>query len=619
MKNIFKIGLSLMLVFIVGCDKDEFAELNSNPSAIAKPSLSYSVATAVEQMYKEDYTTWFYNKFKYEFPWGQLTGSGTGNSEGFVTMGATGTQSNNFYLGVFPNTRDVRAQIDNLPADQQEKYQAIRSLTFAIQIQTAMTITDDYGSMVYSEAALAAYTTPALITPKFDTQEELFTIWLGELDEAIIGLSKEGQVDLVGQDLIYGGDYAKWAKFCNLLKLKIAARLVNADRAKAIAIAEEVANSDAGYMTSLSDDFIYHRGIKYYGTGNGTQPGGAGKNVIDFLIGNKDPRVRFLFTKNSFNGEIVQGFIDNDKALPPYVAANVVLDADGDFEGWAGAGEPWVRYYGAPLSPDAQFDDVYDAYFKQSELNQLMIGSNEKRYSSTSRYSERITRTKMNVTYPTLPGGRILELKDIYPAMKVVLGSSAETNLYLAEFSLLGATLPSSAQEFLNEGVRLSVERMNDLAKNNGDPYYEGDPVYEDDVMEAAGATKLRSGEIDALLAQPALNLATDGLEKVYIQQYLNFAATPGDFFTTVRRSGIPKTGSAILPREAFMSGGFELTVPRRFSIGTPTADYKNYANQKAAIDAQGFTTGTNDPEILNAERLWFDMNNPVFGAGPKN
>jgi len=620
MKNIFKLSLILLTVFITSCDKDEFAELNSKPSELSKAELRYSVTRSVEKMFENDYTIWFYNNFDYAFPWGQLTGVGTGNDEQFVTMGPSGSQSRGLYLGVIPNTLDIRNTIDNLlDAETATTMQAMRAMTYAIQIQPAITITDNTGSMVYSEAGMAAYTTPVLLTPKFETQAELFDIWLGELDEAIIGLTKENQFNIGSNDVIYGGDYVKWAKFCNLLKLKIAARLVNTDRSKAIAIAEEVAASSVGYMSDISDDFIYKRDIQYFGTGNGTQPGGAGKNVIDFLVANKDPRVRFLFTKNSFNAEVVQQFITEGVNLPPYVAANVTLDGNGDFLEWAGAGEPWVRYYGAPLSPDAENDTDNDIYFRQAILNKVVIGGTEKTYGSTSNYSERLTRTEMNFTFPTKIG-RLLEVKDNYPGLNVILGSAAETNLYLAEFKMLGANLPGSAQDYFNQGVRLSVERLDALAKNNGDPYYNGDPVYAaEDNNQLAGATMLVAGEIDDLLAMPSCDLSVDGLEKIYIQQYINFAGTPGDFFTTVRRSGIPKTGSTIFPREPFLASGTELTVPRRFVVAAASTGSKNYENEKIAVEEQGFTGGSNDPTILNTERLWFDITNPSYGAGPKN
>lgn len=611
------IYLVLLLTFIVGCDKDKFADINTDPSTLSEPDLRYSLTKAIEQAYNDDYTIWFYDNFDYLFPWSQLTATGLGNGEKFNDMGPTGGQ--NIYSSLLPNARDIRHRVDKMSDEEKQSRQALKAITFPIVIQAAITVTDKYGSMVYNEAAMAPYTSPALLTPKYDTQEELFDTWLKELDEAIKGLTAEKQFQVGAQDVIYGGNYQKWGKYCNLLKLRIAARLLNKDKSKALKIAEQVANSSVGYLDNLGDDFLYRRDIKYYGTGNGTQPGAAAKNVVDFLVKNKDPRVRFIYTKNSFNAEIVQAFIDAGKELPPYVKQYVNVDDSNKFAGWKSPGEPWVRYFGVPLSPDAQLSSEYDSYFKQSELNKIRVGNVEKIYASTSNYSEYITRTRMNYTYPTKPGGRLIELKDNHPAVKVILGTSAEANLYLAEFKLLGANLPKSAQDYFSKGVRLSVERMDALAKNNREPYYSSDPVYKETAMSEKASTKLKSGEVDALVAQSDYDLSNDGLEKVYIQQYINFAVTPGgDIWTLVRRSGIPKTNSSYLKRDSFLAGGTELVVPRRFQIGTPTADSKNFENQKKAYQNQGFTTGTSDPSTLNSERLWFDVPNPNYGNGPK-
>jgi hypothetical protein len=159
---------------------------------------------------------------------------------------------------------------------------------------------------------------------------------------------------------------------------------------------------------------------------------------------------------------------------------------------------------------------------------------------------------------------------------------------------------------------------MDALAKNNQMPYYNGDPVYTNVDEAEAAATKLRAGEITALLAQPIANLATDGLEKVYIQQYINYMNTPSDIWTTVRRSGVPKAGSAYLAWEKFTSAGAEMTIPRRFVIATPGADDINYANKMAAITEQGITPAVLDAIKLNTERFWFDKQNPQYGMGPK-
>ena len=426
MKTTYKLILVLIFSLMIGCDKYDFAEINTNPSTLSEPDLRYSMTKAIEQMYGNDYTIWFYNNFQYVYPWVQVGTMQGGNGADFNLMGPTGGQG--IYGSLIPQTMDVRMRIEDMPADEKATYEAMRSMTFPIQIATALTITDNTGSLTYTEAGLAPYTNPPLLTPVVDNQETLFNTWLTELDGAIAGLAAADQFAIGKQDRIYDGDYARWAKFCNLLKLKIAARLINEDRARAIQIAEEVASSTAGYMDDLSDDFVYKRGILYYGTGNGMWIGYGSKNLLDFLLTNKDPRLRFIFEKNDFNGEIVQAFIDEAKALPPYIDPLVDYDVSGDFAGWLGDGEPWVRYHGAPLSPDATQDPLNSIYFNQSATNTI----ESKTYFATSEYSEKLTRTRYRYTYPTKPGGRVLELKVNEPPHNVVLGSSSETNLYLA-------------------------------------------------------------------------------------------------------------------------------------------------------------------------------------------
>lgn len=616
MKNKHIIIFALILLMVWGCDRDQFAELNTNPSTISEPDLRYSAAKAIEQMYSEDYLTFFYNNFQYIMPWTQATLKQGGNTTDFLEMGPAG--GHNIYSSLIPQAMDIRYRIDNMKEEEKAIYQSIYAITYPMVILPAMTRADVTGSMVYTQAGQAPYTNPPLLTPVLDNESTLYNTWLTELNKALTTLtSAKNQFSMGNQDIIYKGDYTKWAKLCNLLKLRIAARLVNKDKAKALSIAAEVAASTAGYMDNLNDDFVYNRGIKYYGTGNGMWIGFAGKNVAEFLVANKDPRVRFIFEKNSFNAEVVQAFLDNGKTLPPYVAAKANIE-NNKFVSWKAPGEPWVRYYGAPVSPDARLATSNDIYFNQDVLYKLTVGSVSKNYTATSLYSEKMVRTSYDFTYPTKPGGRVIQLKDNDPGLNVLLGSAAETNLYLAEFKLLGANLPKSAQEYFNQGVTLSIQRMDALAKNNQMPYYESDPVYTDAAAAAEAATKLRAGEITSLLAQPAYSLATDGLEKVYIQQYIHFMGTPHDLWTTVRRSGVPKKGSAYLPWENVTGSGVELKIPRRFVISTPTEDDINYANKKAAVTEMGVTTGTNNPTTLSNERLWFDKENPNYGAGPK-
>jgi len=424
------------------------------------------------------------------------------------------------------------------------------------------------------------------------------------------------QFSLGNQDLIYKGNYEKWTKFCNLLKLRIAARLVNANRAKAISIAEEVGNSM--YMDELGDDCLYNGGVNYRGTGNGFGGGWigyAGNNLVEFLKTNRDPRLRFIFRKNNFNPEVIDAVIGTNglDGLPVKVKESINLTTEGTFDSWKeGFEEPWGRYWGVPLSTEATTDDEY---FQQGNKFFALKpeGGGKKTYSWTSVLEEKNRRTTMTYTYPTKPGGAVLQTLGNVVPMYVILGSAAETNLYLAEFKLLGASLSKSANEYLQHGVSLSIQRMDDMAAAHENPYYAEDPALAD---PAEGAAKLKEGEIADLLLQEAYQLnGTDDLEKVYIQQYVHNINTPDNLWTTVRRSGIPKIGSAYFAWEDFKVSD----IPRRVVVHEPDPNDLMYDIVKAHQSAAGLTPNNNTPGVLNSERLWFDKNNPNYGAGPNN
>jgi len=96
--------------------------------------------------------------------------------------------------------------------------------------------------MVYSEAIDARY--GGNLTPKFDTQKELFDLWIQQLDESInvLTTASSDQVKLGNQDFMFKGDWELWARYANSLKLRIAARLEVADNAKMKTVLTSIVN-----------------------------------------------------------------------------------------------------------------------------------------------------------------------------------------------------------------------------------------------------------------------------------------------------------------------------------------------------------------------------------------
>ena len=188
--------------------------------------------------------------------------------------------------------------------DEKVKYEYIAYLCNPMLVYLGLEDSDMYGSRQYSEAEMARY--GGTLTPKYDTQEELFELWLKQLDETINYLRENNPQDVLGaQDFIYRGKLDKWAKLANSLKLRIAARLINKDKARAIAIVNEAAQNPAGLILTLDDDFVFNKGKRDNNWNNDISVGAGTKQLIDFMVSNRDPRLFYFFQKNDYNLSLI--------------------------------------------------------------------------------------------------------------------------------------------------------------------------------------------------------------------------------------------------------------------------------------------------------------------------
>lgn len=607
---------------------DDFSEINAAQDDITNPNLRYLFTQCLYEFEPMDYAAWFYDIPRMA-TWGQCTGSTSGNSSQFnliTEQGSIGYAVND----VLRYANDLRYHISQLPENEKAQYEYLGYLCYPLQVFLGMNDSDMFGSRQYSEAEQARYTNPPIFKPKYDTQEELIDIWLKELDQTLDYLASHPDLsDILGtQDFIYNGNLDKWAKFTNSLKLKIAARLINHDRQRAIRIVNEVTASPFGIMNSSDDDFVYNRG-RYDNHWNNNFPDAAPNEVLmNFMKANKDTRLLSAFEKNEFNGPVMQAFLDQGKEIPPFIAQEANFSADGKtFLSWKTkeeggiGGEPWVRYYGIPMEIDANNNQKYQWLFDPSGLLlQLKTSAGGTRnYLSFSLRNQELVKGIYDFTYPDAP--------DVTPDKDVlntpwygIYFSSAEVNLLLAEFNLLGANTPSSAQQHLTDGCRQSAWMFDHAAELNQVPYYSRTCV--NDPLDKT--IKITEAMVDEMLDNDAFKLDGDkasNLEKVYIQQYIHYILNPIDQFVNVRRTGVPMKGSELLPWQEFSKViDYSTLLPRRLRTPEPAPTDLLRDITIAAYEAQGFTYGTdsNNPSILNTERVTYDKENPQFGAGPK-
>ena len=623
MKNI-SIMASLLLagssLLMTGC-QDDFAEVNVDPSSVTKGNVGYLFSQGVLEFEPSDYTYWFYNANQI-YNWMQIMVP-IESVTSTIFEGGTSTSSSIRVLKYLNEIKYVRSEMTPEESAAYAQYEAAMNV---LCVYMGIFDSDFIGDIPYTEAAQVLH--GGTLTPKYDRIADLYDLWLTQLDENIntFMTAEKQEFDPV-QDPVFGGQAAKWGKLANSLKLKIAARLISQDRARALQIAEEVANASCGYINSEADDFLFNKATNntsnndyVYHWSNGILQSSAGsQSIIDLMVNNLDPRVRFIFQKNDWNSKVVQLFFDAKRQddVPSYIMdkINYTVGTDGTykFESWKAPGEPWVRYHGLPLAFNAgQQAGIYGDWFNYS-INCKY--DDNYTYKPFSMFQTEQVYGRIDFTLPVASGDAVIQDVDDMPWYGMYL-TTAEVNLYLAEFKLLGANLPQTASEYFNTALRASVEEYDRLASLNRIPYY--GTTYNYDPNEKV--IDLQEGEIETMMSHEAYQLTgnnAEDLEKVYVQQTLHFLMSPIDAWVTCRRAGIPKIGSKIWDRTDYSANGLPITeVPRRTVLSAPSPTDLMYDILMNAYETQGFSIGSADG-VLNSERVWQDQGAPQYGEGP--
>lgn len=574
-KGIYKmLSVVLLTILLVNCT-DRFAETNKNPGEVTDPDLTHLFTNALYNSAGDEYLQWFYNNSVYFWRYAQMT----------VARGGTGSDFNNVAaLGGVPlyrvmiDMKEIRNRIDNMDAENKAVYQAFRAVTFIPVIELAIRESDWQGSIVYSEAIDARY--GGNLTPKYDSQQELFDIWLKELDDAISVLTSADakQVQLGNQDFMYLSDWESWARYANSLKLRIAARLEKADNAKMKQVLSSIVGKKGTdgqilLITEIDQQAVWAPSASEMGPGGTNslwiENYAPSKNYSKFMRNNSDPRLRICFRTNSLDDAAITALEATAGVSVPKFAKKPV-------------NEPWDRLVGAPVAPDSS--GIVD-YFGAT-----LIDAAGENYSRLPYVDYNFIKPKQDDR-----AGEYLNY---------ILGAP-EVCLYLAEFIEKGYVSGiGTAKDWYEKGVSLSVQNYDHRAAKAQISDY---------------ATRaLADNEIDALLAKDNVKyIAGDSknVEKIILQEMVNLFDNPYQCVSVARRTGYPKKGSTIWAWEPYTVSGAELKLPRRFPVTTPTIE-NNKANWQAAISAQGFTPDNNMGEVLNAERVWWDKTAPDYGMG---
>ncbi len=241
MKKIIFFFLAIVLI-TTSCTKD-FADLNTNPTAVTKVPTSNLLTGAIQDLIGinsglgSNKTFMLYTQF-----WSQR--EETGRSR----YGDIQRDWSAWYLRGMPELYNIielntgANKADYVGYGSNNNQVAVAKIMRAWAFQN---ITDAWGNVPYSDVGK-----PEIAFPKYDEQSEIYPKLLAELKEAnsLIDVNALG----VKGDLLFDGDMAKWKKFANSLRARIAMRMskVNPSLAKS----ELVAALSDGVIESNDDN-----------------------------------------------------------------------------------------------------------------------------------------------------------------------------------------------------------------------------------------------------------------------------------------------------------------------------------------------------------------------------
>lgn len=243
------------LLFAVSCT-DNFEDINSNPNGATDALLEQDFNNI-----KSLFTPMFNNVLVFNPEWlyqvqqglqGDVWSGymatptpfrgGTNNTTYDLVDGWNGFAWGAAYGNVMANALKVEQRAKG-------KYDQFYAWSLIIKVEAMHRVTDTYGPIVYSKFG----TTDPIIA--YDSQEEVYNAMFKDLDFAVADLTTRANANeasrFVGTDIsTYNGDYKKWVKFANSLRLRLAMRIVKKNPTLAKTEAEKAINHPLGVMTT---------------------------------------------------------------------------------------------------------------------------------------------------------------------------------------------------------------------------------------------------------------------------------------------------------------------------------------------------------------------------------
>jgi hypothetical protein len=191
-------------------------------------------------------------------------------------------------------------------------------------------VTDLWGDVPFSESLQGA----ADATPLYDSQQEIYASLIEDLKTGAAMLDA-GSAGFGAGDLLYGNDVAKWRRFANSLRMRLAMRLSEVDAATGRTEFAD-AYADGGFQSNADNAAISWPGAPYdnpiYENSLTRDDHGISGALVDTLLSLNDPRLALYAEPAAEDGEFrghYNGYSDAPLSLAFYSRINDFWRADG--------------------------------------------------------------------------------------------------------------------------------------------------------------------------------------------------------------------------------------------------------------------------------------------------
>ena len=311
--NLFALAVAFTAVSCTG----DFLDRNTNPEQAYEEHMKHdglAIGGPFSQMTKNVSAAYQMGASEYGSDRYQVIQDLAGNIfSGYTGATNSGFTQNNLYnitaggwsKGMFEDVyeRLVTQAVNVEPL--RESFPSEVALVDIVKVAGLHRVTDSYGPIPYS----VIYDEEQVLARPYDSQEQVYRGMFKDLDNAIETLQNQalgGGMLLADYDDVFYGDVAKWVKFANTLRLRLAMHVVYADEALAFEEAEKSINNPVGLMTEAGDAAYLHPGAgawQYplytiqYDFNNGDSAVGA--TIETYMNSFGGPRREKLFTKVS--------------------------------------------------------------------------------------------------------------------------------------------------------------------------------------------------------------------------------------------------------------------------------------------------------------------------------